>query len=166
MASGVDLATYGAMFETMSVCLSKGLGAPVGSLVVVRDAGLADTAREIRHQLGGAMRQAGVIAAGGLHALRHHIGRLADDHARAKALATRIAAVAPAVVDPDSVETNIVVLDLATAPVDTAMLDETCRAAGVYISPLAPRRVRLVTHLDIDDDGIDRAVEVITKALA
>jgi threonine aldolase len=165
VASGVSLEEYGALFETMSVCLSKGLGAPVGSLVVMKDGALADQARDLRHRLGGAMRQAGVLAAGGLHAVRHHVARLADDHARAQRLAHAVAAVAPAVVDPASVESNIVVLDLATAPVDTARLEQLCQAAGVAVSALAPRRVRLVTHLDIDDEGLDRAIAVICDAV-
>ena len=87
VASGVDLSDYGALFDTMSVCLSKGLGAPVGSLVLMRDGDRAEKAREVRHRLGGAMRQAGVLAAGGLHAVRNHIARLADDQARARRLA-------------------------------------------------------------------------------
>jgi threonine aldolase len=165
VASGVPLPAYGELFDTLSVALSKGLGAPVGSVVVMKDPALAEKARDVRHRLGGAMRQVGVIAAGGLHALHHHLDRLQEDHARAKRLATEIAAVAPDVVDPQAVETNIVVLDLATAAVDTATLDGICRAEGVYISPLAPRRVRLVTHLDVDDPGIDRALALVTKAL-
>lgn len=166
IASGVSLAEYGALFDTMSVCLSKGLGAPVGSLVLMKDAALADKARDIRHRLGGAMRQAGVLAAAGRHAVQHQLHRLADDHARAMRIATAIAEVAPKVVDPDAVETNIVVLDLATAPVDTEMLAEACRAVDVHISSLGPRRVRLVTHLDVDDAGIDRAIDAITGSVA
>lgn len=165
VATGVGLAEYGALFDTMSVCLSKGLGAPVGSLVVMKDAGLADKARDLRHRLGGAMRQAGIIAAGGLYALRHHVERLADDHARARRLADGIAEVAPGVVDPGEVDTNIVVLDLAEAKIDAAGLDAACQADGVLISGLAPRRVRLVTHLDVDDAGIDRALDAIRRAL-
>jgi threonine aldolase len=165
IATGVGLAEYGALFDTMSVCLSKGLGAPVGSLVVMRDAALAGKARDLRHRLGGAMRQAGIIAAGGLYAIRHHVERLADDHARALRLAEGIAEVAPGVVDPGVVDTNIVVLDLADAKVDAAGLDATCQADGVLISGLAPRRVRLVTHLDVDDAGIDKALETIRRAL-
>jgi threonine aldolase len=166
VASGIDLAAYGALFDTMSVCLSKGLGAPVGSVVVLKDPATAEAARELRHRLGGAMRQAGVLAAAGLHALRHHVGRLADDHGRAQRLVEGIAAVAPDVVDRSAVETNMVVLDLSSAPVDTAALDAACQAQGVLISALGPRRVRLVTHLDVDDAGIDRALAAITAELS
>jgi threonine aldolase len=165
VATGVGFADYGAMFDTMSVCLSKGLGAPVGSLVVMKDADRLEPARELRHRLGGAMRQAGVIAAGGLYAVRHHMARLADDHARARLLADGIADAAPTVVDPASVETNIVVLDLAVARIDAAGLTEVCQSEGVLVSSLAPRRVRLVTHLDVDDEGAHRALSVIRSAL-
>jgi threonine aldolase len=165
VATGVSLADYGAQFDTMSVCLSKGLGAPVGSMVVMKDAGRLEAARDLRHRLGGAMRQAGIIAAGGLYAIRHHVARLADDHTRARRLAEGIAEVAPDVVDPESVETNIVVLDLSTATIDADTLETTCAAEGVLVSGLAPRRVRLVTHLDVDDAGIDRALDTIRTAL-
>jgi threonine aldolase len=166
VASGVALAEYGALFDTMSVCLSKGLGAPVGSLVVMKDAAMADKARDLRHRLGGAMRQAGIIAAGGLYAVHHHVDRLADDHTRARRLAEGIAEVAPGVVAPDQVDTNIIVLDLAESGIDAAGLDAACQADGVLVSSVAPRRVRLVTHLDVDDEGIDRALTSICRALA
>jgi threonine aldolase len=165
VATGVTLSEYGALFDTMSVCLSKGLGAPVGSLVLMRDAARAERARDVRHRLGGAMRQAGILAAAGLHAVRNHIDRLADDHDRARRLAEGIAEAAPGVTDPSMVETNIVLLDLAKARVDSAGLTRACAADGVLVSNLAPRRVRLVTHLDVDDDGVDRALAAICGAL-
>jgi threonine aldolase len=165
VATGIGLAEYGALFDTMSVCLSKGLGAPVGSLVVMKDAARAERARDLRHRLGGAMRQAGIIAAGGLYALRHHVERLADDHARARRLAEGLAEASPGVVDPGEVETNIVVLDLTDTPVDAAGLEAVCQAEGVLISGLGPQRVRLVTHLDVDDAGIDRALATIRAAV-
>jgi threonine aldolase len=165
VATGVDLADYGALFETMSVCLSKGLGAPVGSLVLMKDPAKEEVARELRHRLGGGMRQAGVLAAAGLYALHNNIARMADDHRRAQQLADGIATVAPGVVDRSAVETNMVVLDLSSARVDTAALDAACRAKGVLISGLGPRLVRLVTSLDVDDDGIDRALDAITSEL-
>jgi threonine aldolase len=166
IATGVALADYGALFDTMSVCLSKGLGAPVGSVVLMKDAALDTRARDLRHRLGGAMRQAGIIAAGGLFALRNHVDRVADDHARAKRLAGGIADVAPGVVDPGLVDTNIVILDLSTTTLDAAALDAACQAEGVLVSCVAPRRVRLVTHLDVDDAGVDRALGVIRRTLS
>jgi threonine aldolase len=165
VASGVALSDYGALFDTMSVCLSKGLGAPVGSLVLMRDAARAEKARDVRHRLGGAMRQAGVLAAAGLYAVRNHIERLSEDHVRARRLAEGIAEVAPGVTDPGETETNIVYLELANAAIDSAGLAAACAEAGVLVSVLAPRRVRLVTHLDVDDAGIDRALAAIRAAL-
>ncbi|MCW2638453.1 MAG: threonine aldolase [Dactylosporangium sp.] len=162
VADQVPLATYGRLFDTMSVCLSKGLGAPVGSLVLGSTEKI-DKARWIRKRMGGGMRQAGVLAAAGQHALRHHITRLADDHARAARLA---AALAPfGVVDADSVRTNIVPLDLTKAPVDALALGSAAKAQGVLVSVMGPRIVRLVTHLDVDDAGIDRAIDVLTAIL-
>lgn len=166
VATGVGLADYGALFDTMSVCLSKGLGAPVGSLVVMKDPDRLEPARDLRHRLGGAMRQAGVLAAAGLHAVRHHVARLADDHARARRIADGIADAASGVVDPAAAETNIVVLDLTDVGIDAASLAAACHAEGVLVSCVAPRRVRLVTHLDVDDAGTDRALAVIRSALA
>jgi threonine aldolase len=158
----VGLAEYGGLFDTMSVCLSKGLGAPVGSVVLMSDAAMVAPARAIRHRLGGAMRQAGVLAAAGLFALRHNLDRLADDHARARRLAEALADVAPGRVDPAVVETNIV----PVAVDDAATFAADCRAAGVLVSAVGPRRLRLVTHLDVDDAGIDRAIDVVGRALA
>lgn len=161
-ADGVALADYGRLFDTMSVCLSKGLGAPVGSLVVSDTERIA-AGRVLRRRLGGAMRQAGVLAAAGRYALAHHRGRIVDDHARAARLA---AALAPyGVVDPSRVRTNLVPLDLATVDVDAARLAAAARQQGVLVSVLAPRAARLVTHLDVDDDGVVRAAEVLTTLL-
>ncbi|GAA1792595.1 aminotransferase class I/II-fold pyridoxal phosphate-dependent enzyme [Planosporangium flavigriseum] len=163
VADQVSLATYGRLFDTLSVCLSKGLGAPVGSLVV-GSAEKIEKARWIRKRMGGGMRQAGVLAAAGQYALRHHITRLADDHARARRLASALAPFG--VVDAESVRTNIVPLDLTKAPVDALTVAAAARAAGVLVSVLGPRTVRLVTHLDVDDAGIDRAIEVLTRVLS
>jgi len=158
VAEGVPLATYGALFDTLSVCLSKGLGAPVGSLVVSSAERIAQ-ARPIRKRLGGGMRQAGVLAAAGRYAIANHIARLADDHARASRLAE---ALAPFGVVSGSVRTNIVVLDLTGATLDAPTLAAAARDGDVLVSVLGPRLVRLVTHLDIDDAGTDRAIEVLT----
>jgi threonine aldolase len=161
VADGVPLATYGGLFDTLSVCLSKGLGAPVGSLVI-GGAERIDRARFIRKRMGGGMRQAGVLAAAGLHAVRHHIARLADDHARAARLAE---ALAPYGVVAGAVRTNIVPLDLTKAPLDALGLGAAARERGVLVSVLGPRTARLVTHLDLDDAGVDRAIDVLTAIL-
>ncbi|WP_422631962.1 threonine aldolase family protein [Pseudokineococcus basanitobsidens] len=161
VADGVDLADYGACADTVSVCLSKGLGAPVGSLL----AGSAERvarARTLRKRLGGGMRQTGVLAAAGLHALDHHVDRLADDHRRAAALARTCADARPGCVDPAAVRSNIVVLDVP----DAAGVAARAAGRGVRVSSLGPRILRLVTHLDVDDDDAARAGEVLAELLA
>lgn len=162
VADGVPLASYGALFDTMSVCLSKGLGAPAGS-VVVSSRERIERARVIRKRLGGGMRQAGILAAAGDYALSHHIERLAEDHARAARLAEALAPYG--IVDAGRVVTNIVPLDLTKAPIDGPSLGAAAREHGVLVSVVGPRRGRLVTHLDVDDAAIDRAVEVLTGIL-
>jgi threonine aldolase len=163
IADGVPLVAYGRLFDTMSVCLSKGLGAPVGSLVI-SSAEKIDKAHWIRKRMGGGMRQAGILAAAGQYALRHHVGRLADDHVRARRLADALAPFG--LVDAAAVRTNIVPLDLTKAGMDAPALGAAARAEGVLVSVLGPRTARLVTHLDVDDAGIDRAIEVLTATLA
>jgi threonine aldolase len=163
VADGVPLSSYGTLFDTMSVCLSKGLGAPIGSLVVASAERIAQ-ARIIRKRMGGGMRQVGILAAAGRHALRHHIGRLADDHARAQRLA---AALEPlGVVDAAAVRTNLVMLDLTKSPLDAPSLVAAAAEQGVLIGAMLPRTARLVTHLDVDDAGVDRAIEVLSPLLS
>jgi threonine aldolase len=155
-ATGIDEATHAACARTVSACFSKGLGAPVGS-VLAGPAEMMDDARWWRRRLGGAMRQAGVIAAGALHALRHHRARLAEDHARARRLGDRLEEAGYAVAP---VETNIVLLDLdgpARSFVDRAA------AHGVLLGAFGAQRVRLVTHLDLDDGAIDRAADTLAR---
>jgi threonine aldolase len=154
VATGTDLATYGRLADTASVCLSKGLGAPVGSVLVASAERIA-AGRLWRKRLGGGMRQAGVLAAAGLYALDHHLARLAEDHEHARLLAKRLG------VDPASVETNMVVLDDVPAPV----VAEAAKAQGVLVSQVSPRRIRLVTHLDVDRAAVDRAADVLTELL-
>jgi len=159
VADGVPLTAYGELFDTLSVCLSKGLGAPVGSLVVSNAQRIAK-ARWIRKRLGGGMRQAGILAAAGQHALTHHIGRLGEDHGRARRLAEALAEFD--VVDAARVRTNIVPLDLSRSALDAPSLGVAAREAGVLVSVLGPRVARLVTHMDVDDAGIDTAIDVLT----
>jgi threonine aldolase len=152
IATGVPLHEYGALFDTLSVCLSKGLGAPVGSLVVT-SAERAGDARIIRRRLGGGMRQAGILAAAGSYALDHHLDRLAQDHAHARLLAEACG------VDPKSVDTNIVLTSVRDAPgfVSAAL------AEGVLVSAVAPDRVRLVTSLAVDPAAVRRAADVLSQ---
>jgi threonine aldolase len=154
VASGTELSTYGRLADTASVCLSKGLGAPVGSVLVASAERIA-TARLWRKRLGGGMRQAGVLAAAGLHALDHHLPRLAEDHEHAQLLAKRLG------VDPSTVETNMVVLDDVAAPV----IAEAAKARGVLVSQVSARRIRLVLHLDVDRAAVDRAADVLAELL-
>jgi threonine aldolase len=160
VATGVPLADLGGLFDTVSVCLSKGLGAPVGSVLVSSRERIAQ-ARVWRKRYGAGMRQVGILAAAGLHALDHHVDRLAEDHARARRLAGAISAVRPDVVDPATVDTNIVVLDLSAGPT-APELAAAARERGVAVSVLGERTARLVTHLDVDDAALDHACEVLS----
>jgi len=159
VATGIAPDAYARRATAVMTCLSKGLGAPVGSLF----AGTADDverARLERKRLGGSMRQAGVLAAPGLVALRHHVERLADDHARARRLADAVANRWPDVLDPERIRTNIVVFRHAAAD---KVVDHLA-ADGVLAVALGPSRVRLVTHLDVDDAGIERACRSLATA--
>jgi threonine aldolase len=160
VASGTALSAYGELFDTVSVCLSKGLGAPVGSVLASSVERVA-AARVWRKRLGGGMRQVGILAAAGRHALEHHVLRLSDDHARARRLADAMAAALPGCVEPAEVETNIVVVQLAAV----APVVERAREQDVLVSALDATHLRAVTHLDVDDDGVDRAAEVLSAAL-
>ena len=150
VATGTPLIELAAGFDTVSVCLSKGLGAPVGSVLVASAERIA-AARVWRKRYGAGMRQVGILAAAARYALAHHVERMADDHVRAKRIAEGLG------IDPATVETNIVVVHADQAPTVAAK----ARAEGVYVSALGPRFLRLVTHLDVDDDGTDRAIEVL-----
>jgi threonine aldolase len=153
VASGVDAPTWAGGFDTAWLDFTKGLGAPVGACLAGSQP-LIEEAWRWKQMMGGAMRQSGVLAAAGLHALDHHVDRLADDHARARRLAVGLAAIDGVELDPALVETNIVVFEVADAPAFCAALED----AGVRMGPSGPRRVRAVTHLDVDDEGIDRAL--------
>ena len=159
VATGVSLAEYGSLADTVSVCLSKGLGAPVGS-VLVGSASLIAEARIWRKRYGGGMRQVGVLAAAGRYALAHHIERLAVDHVHARRLAEALAGVDDRVCDPAGPETNIVMTNWAT-PQQTSAFAGAAAEAGIRVSVLGPRAVRLVTHLDVDEAGIDRACDLL-----
>jgi Threonine aldolase len=150
VATGTPLAELAAGFDTVSVCLSKGLGAPVGSVLASSAERIAE-ARVWRKRYGAGMRQVGILAAAGLYALEHQLDRLADDHARARRLAAALGT------DPATVDTNIVVLDVS----DAAAVAGKAAEQDVLVSALGPRLLRLVTHLDVDDDGIDQAITVL-----
>ena len=160
VVSGVPLPTYGPLFDTVSVCLSKGLGAPVGSVLASSGERIAE-ARVWRKRLGGGMRQVGILAAAGLYALDHHVDRLADDHARARHIAEAVAAAAPTAIDPTGVQTNIVVLETPDAP----QLVARCGDDGVLLGLLDATHARLLTHLDVSDDDVERAAKVLVATL-
>ena len=165
VATGESLETWGRLFDTVSVCLSKGLGAPVGS-VLVGSAARMQEARIWRKRFGGGMRQVGILAAAGLHALDHHVERLADDHTRARRFAEAAASVRPGSVDPARVQTNIVVLDVASAGWTPSGFVEAAAARGIRLYPVSSTAVRLVWHLDVDDTGTDLAISELTPLLA
>jgi threonine aldolase len=154
VATGTPLAEYGALADTLSVCLSKGLGAPVGSLVL-GTAEVVEEARVRRKRLGGGMRQVGILAAAGLHALDHHVDRMAEDHANARLIADACG------LDPDTVPTNIVVVDVPSA----AEVVAEAAGHGVRIGAVGPQRVRLLTHLDVSREDAERAAKVLASIL-
>jgi threonine aldolase len=154
VASGTKLSEYGAIADLLAVCLSKGLGAPVGSLVVGPKAAI-DEARVWRKRLGGGMRQVGILAAAGLYALEHHIDRLADDHRNARLLAEACG------VDPAGVESNIVVIDVP----DATALVAAAREQDLLVSTVGPRALRLVTHLDVTTEQTEWAAGILAGLL-
>ena len=164
VASGVSFLEYGKYFDTISVCLSKGLGAPVGS-VMLSTKERVTKARVWRKRYGAGMRQIGILAAAGHYALDHNIALLGEDHRRAKEIAIALNAVVPSVIDPTTVQTNIVGLDLAELEITAAELATRCKAEGLLIGALGPKYARLVTHLDLDDAGTAYAIEVLKRAL-
>jgi len=164
IASGVSFSEYGKYFDTVSVCLSKGLGAPIGSVMLSTKEHVAK-ARVWRKRYGAGMRQVGLLAAAAHFALDNNINRLTEDHRRAKEIAIAIAAIDPSLIDPTTVQTNIVGLDLAHLPITAAELAARCREKGLWISALGPKYARLVTHLDFDDAQCAEAIEILKVAL-
>jgi threonine aldolase len=162
VALGVPDAEIAAPFDTVSVCLSKGLGAPVGSLLC----GPIDTihrARRYRRMYGGSMRQAGILAAAGIYALSHHYQRLAEDHHNARRIAEMLSDLPNVhVIAP---QTNILLFDLSLPLPDAAELTSRLKAQGVLVAPFGPRRIRLVTHLDVDHHACEQAGQRIRQVL-
>jgi threonine aldolase len=161
VASGVPAADWARGFDTAWVDFSKGLGAPFGA-VLASSTELIDEAWRYKQMLGGAMRQAGIMAAACLHALDHHVDRLAEDHANARLLAEGLAQLPGVTLDPDTVETNIVIFTVPDAVVFTTELAR----HGVDMGPMDARRVRAVTHLDVDRSDIEAALTAARTVLA
>ncbi len=163
-AQRVPPAEIAGRFDTATLCLSKGLGCPLGALLA-GSGELIERAWRVKHLLGGAMRQAGIVAAAGVYALDHHVDRLADDHARARRLAEGLDA-AGIPVDLDQVETNFVQIDLEPLQLERADALRVLQEAGVGLSStIHPTVLRAVTHHEIDDEDIARAVELVPRAL-
>jgi threonine aldolase len=159
-ATGTAASEFAATFDSVWIDLSKGLGCPVGA-VLAGSADFIENAWYVKHRLGGAMRQAGIIAAAGIYALENNIERLAEDHANARRLAEGLAQIPGITIDPGSVETNIVFFYAE----DAAQVAKRLEAEGVSVSVYGPTKLRAVTHLDVSREDIDRALQIINQAL-
>ena len=165
VALGVPPTAYTRHAHSVSLCFSKGLGAPVGSILAgPRD--FVRRAHRFRKMFGGGMRQAGILAAAALYALDHHVERLAEDHAHARRLAEGLAALPGIGLDPRTVETNIVIFDVAPALGTAQQFADRLREAGVWLLATAPQRCRAVTHLDVSSAQIDTALTVFRRICA
>jgi threonine aldolase len=163
VATGIPLDRYGRLFDSLSVCFSKGLAAPVGS-AVVGDRDLVARARQVRALLGGGMRQAGVLAGAALVALDQMVERLAEDHANARRTAETVAAAVPGSVDPAAVDTNMVLLQAAPFGTDAPGLVKRLADHGVLAADVDPDQVRLVFHYEVTASDADRAASAIVAA--
>ncbi len=164
VASGVTAAEFAQPFDTVWVDLSKGLGCPVGAVL----AGTSEAIEEAwqwKQRLGGAMRQAGIIAAAGIYALEHHVGRMSDDHATARRFAERLATIPGVAVDPERVETNMVFFDVAASGLTAAELCERLAGLGIRIGASSRTRLRAVTHLDVTLPDVEEAAEAVRAVI-
>jgi threonine aldolase len=164
VASGIALKDFGSQFDTISVCFSKGLGAPVGSAILSTKDRIAES-RIWRKRYGGGMRQVGFLAAAANYALDNNISRLKDDHVNAKKIATACAEISPNLIDAAGVETNIVALDLSGLNITANDLNNQLKEAGILASALGPKFLRVVTHLDITDSDMEKILDVLPKLL-
>jgi len=165
VASGRKPPEYTQYFDSVAMCFSKGLGAPVGSCVAGSEE-FIERVRFFRKMFGGGMRQAGLLAAAALYALDHHVERLAKDHANARRLAEGLAQIAGIEIDPTQVETNIVIFEISPALGSAAQFVERLRSVGVWMLPNAAQKVRAVTHLDVSRDQIEEALARIEKVVS
>jgi len=164
VASGVSAAAFAQPFDTVSFCLSKGLGAPVGSVIVSTHDRVARL-RRLRKMFGGGMRQAGILAAAGLYALDHHITRMQEDHDNAKHFALQLQQIPAVYVDPDLVETNIVLFEVVGSDRSTGEIVQALKDVGVLLNAVGDHRFRAVTHLDVSSADIEQATHRIGKVL-
>jgi len=164
IATGVRPGEYAQWADSVSVCLSKGLGCPIGSLVAGSET-FVDRVHRFRKMFGGGMRQVGIIAAAGIYALDHHIERLKEDHQNAKRLAFGLKEFKGVSITPDDVQTNIVIFDVASTGMTAPAVAEAMKGEGVLIHPISKTQIRLVTHLDVTSEDIDTALKVFEKVL-
>jgi len=164
VASGVAARDWAALFDSAWIDFTKGLGAPVGAALAGSREFIAEAWR-LKQQMGGAMRQAGIIAAGGVYALRHHVKRLAEDHANARRLAEGLAGLPGVKLDPASVETNLVFFEV-TGPLDAPTVVERLLGRGVRMGAMGPHTIRAVTHLDVSAAQIEQALDAARAVLA
>ena len=157
--------SYAQNFETVSLCLSKGLGAPVGSLILTNDSTLIEKARRFRRMYGGGMRQAGILAAAGIYALEHNIGRLREDHDNAKRLARKLQQIPSVSINLQYVDTNIVIFDVDNHRHSPTALVTALKQEGVLINAIGGSSFRAVTHLDVSAKQIDEAAEIFVRVL-
>jgi len=163
--TGVSAAEHARLFDTVSFCLSKGLGAPVGSMIV-SDRDRIARLRRLRKVFGGGMRQVGILAAAGIYALEHHINRLAEDHENAKRLAQSLATIPGVMVDVEATETNMVLYKVPQAKDSTDVILRKCKEAGLLFNAVGDRAFRLVTHLDVTSGDVAEAGKIFSRVLA
>jgi threonine aldolase len=164
VASGIKPHEYAQWADSVSVCLSKGLGAPVGSLVAGTKP-FIERVHRFRKMFGGGMRQVGILAAAGIYALDHHIERLKEDHRNAKRLALGLSEIQGVSIEPEHVETNIVIFDIAERGMTAAQVRDEMKKKGVLIHPFGKTLIRLVTHLDVSKEDIETALKAFKKVL-
>jgi threonine aldolase len=162
VATGIKPAEYAQWADSVSVCLSKGLGAPIGSMVTGSKI-FIDRVHRFRKMFGGGMRQVGVIAAAGIYALDHHIERLKEDHQNAKRLALGLKEFKGVSINPDHVETNIIIFSTADTGMTAAQVTEAMKKEGVLIHAFGKTQIRLVTHLDVSSEDIEKALKAFKK---
>ena len=164
VATGIKPREYAQWADSVSVCLSKGLGAPIGSLVAGSKP-FIDRVHRFRKMFGGGMRQVGIIAAAGIYALNHHLERLKEDHHNAKRLAVGLKEFKGVSIDPKHVETNIVIFDVTNTGMTGAQVAEAMKKEGVLIHAFGKTQIRLVTHLDVSSEDIEIALKAFKKVL-
>ena len=165
IAGGYSPSEIGRLFDTISICFSKGLGCPMGS-ILVGDAESIMTARRARKQFGGALRQAGIVAAAAVYALENHIDRLADDHANAQAFAERLSAIEGILIEPEDVESNLVFFEIEKDLGTPMQFATRLREFGVRVGPSSGNRVRACTHLDLTTEDVHRAADLVQQTMS